>query len=264
MMRVRFPCAVPHRPGSGEGWVAGAGPRVGGGKSVPMNWFGTTHWMGVLAVVGSCLLVGRAPQAWRQWLDRALLINLWVYVIVAYAARWASLSLATCLPLHLCDFILMGAIWLLSRPHRRQWLYDCLFLWSWIGSVWALITPDLPFDFPHYRYFEFFWGHGLIFVVLAHLAGGHGYGLQPDSWKRAAWGLQAWILGVGGLDYAFGWNYGYLMSRPPAGSPLDLLGPWPLYIVVADLGAVLAFWGMSRVWGRRLASGATREWVSPS
>jgi len=201
---------------------------------------------GVAAIVASCWGVKRLQ---RPWVTPLLGANLVVYIVIAYYTRWSELNLATCLPLHLCDFILIGALWLLLHPRRQQTAYECICLWAWSGSSWALITPDLPENFPHYRYFEFFWGHGLIFVVLAQLEGWHRYALQPQSWKRAAWGLQAWILGVGVLDLIFGWNYGYLVRRPPGGSLLDYLGPWPLYVLVADALALLVFWLLCRVHG---------------
>ncbi len=198
-----------------------------------MTWFGTTHLAGLAGIWLSCLLLKRLGIQSRRAVDRFLLLNLIAYMVIAYSWRWSQLSLATCLPLHLCDFILFGACYLLCE-RRSQTTFECIHLLSWTSSIWALITPDLPNDFPHYRYFEFFWGHGLIFVVLAHLQGGQGYRLTRNSWKGAAWGLQLWIVLVGALDYLFGWNYGYLMLKPPAGSPLDYLGPWPFYVLVAD------------------------------
>lgn len=167
-------------------------------------------------------------------------------MVIAYAWRWSHLSWGTCLPLHLCDFILFGATALLLG-RRSQITFEAINLLSWTSSIWALVTPDLPNDFPHYRYFEFFWGHGLIFVVLAHLEHGQGYRLNRGSWIGAAKGLQAWILLVGGLDYAFGWNYGYLLLKPPAGSPLDYLGPWPFYVLVADALVIAACWLICRL-----------------
>ncbi|MBS2040157.1 TIGR02206 family membrane protein [bacterium] len=206
-----------------------------------MQWFGTTHWAGLAGIWLACVLVGWWGARSQRAADRFLLLNLVTYMSIAYAWRWSQLAWDSCLPLHLCDFILFGACYLLT-DRRSQFTFENIHLLSWTSSIWALITPDLPNDFPHYRYFEFFWGHGLIFVVLAHLQSGRAYRLKRDSWKGAALGLQLWILLVGLLDKIFGWNYGYLISKPPAGSPLDYLGPWPFYVLVADLLVVALCW----------------------
>lgn len=215
-----------------------------------MTWFGATHLAGLAGIWLACLLLKRWGMQSRRAVDRFLLLNLVAYMVIAYSWRWSQLSLATCLPLHLCDFILFGACYLLCE-RRSQTTFECIHLLSWTSSIWALITPDLPNDFPHYRYFEFFWGHGLIFVVLAHLQGGQGYRLTRNSWKGAAWGLQLWIALVGALDTLFGWNYGYLMLKPPAGSPLDYLGPWPFYVLVADALVVGLCWLACRLLARQ-------------
>jgi uncharacterized membrane protein YwaF len=38
-----------------------------------------------------------------------------------------------------------------------------------------------------------------------------------------------------------GSNYGYLCRRPARPSPLDFLGPWPWYVVVGELLALVGF-----------------------
>ena len=51
---------------------------------------------------------------------------------------------------------------------------------------------------------------------------------RPDAPRIAVVGL---------LDFALGWNYGYLIRRPLRPSLLDHLGPWPWYIISATVVA---------------------------
>ena len=37
-------------------------------------------------------------------------------------------------------------------------------------------------------------------------------------------------------------NYFWLMDKPPAGSLLDLMGPWPWYILVGEFVALIHFY----------------------
>jgi hypothetical integral membrane protein (TIGR02206 family) len=55
--------------------------------------------------------------------------------------------------------------------------------------------------------------------------------------------------------YAFnvvvGTNYGYLNAKPSAASALDLLGPWPWY-VLNEIVIVAVFWALiTWPWARR-------------
>jgi hypothetical integral membrane protein (TIGR02206 family) len=61
----------------------------------------------------------------------------------------------------------------------------------------------------------------------------------------------AWAVAVFGLNLKLGSNYGYLNEKPGAASVLDLLGPWPWY-VVAEVAIIASVWAlMTWPWVRR-------------
>jgi uncharacterized membrane protein YwaF len=70
-----------------------------------------------------------------------------------------------------------------------------------------------------------------------------GLGLRPRPgapWR--VFGITgAWAAFVGGIDHVLGTNYMYLCRKPVVATPLDWMGPWPLYIGVGAAAALAFF-----------------------
>ena len=59
------------------------------------------------------------------------------------------------LPFQLCDWTMIAVIVALLKEDRQRWLEVCYF-WGIGGSLQAIITPNLQFGFPDFRFFSFF------------------------------------------------------------------------------------------------------------
>lgn len=156
------------------------------------------------------------------------------------------------LPLWLCDWAFFLCLAALLRPVKR--VVEVAYYWAMAGTFQALITPDLLVGAPSWEYFLFFLGHGAIMATVVFLLA-FSQVIPDGQGVLVAWAaLLGYTLVVGGLDYAFGWNYGYLRAKPPVPSLLDALGPWPLYVVAGELvalGLFVLLWLPWRVAGQR-------------
>jgi hypothetical integral membrane protein (TIGR02206 family) len=143
------------------------------------------------------------------------------------------------LPLQLCDmgiFVAAGAL-----LTRRQLLVETTYFWALAGTIQALVTPDLPQHFPTYPYFQYYIAHGG--VVTAALVLVIGLGLRPRPWGfvRVAALTIAYTAFVGLVDAVTGADYMFLRAKPNSPTLLDVLGPWPIYILAAALVATALF-----------------------
>jgi len=154
----------------------------------------------------------------------------------AYA--WQQLQ-ANSLPVHFCDvvaFLLAGAL-LTGRPRLAETGY----LWGFAGTVQGLVTPGLAHGFPAPEYFAFFAQHGGIPAVAAGLVFGAGLRPRPGAlWRALGW-INVYLVLIFVLNRLLGTNYGYVNAKPPHGSLLDFLGPWPWYLLALEGIAVLFF-----------------------
>jgi hypothetical integral membrane protein (TIGR02206 family) len=148
-------------------------------------------------------------------------------------------SASYALPLQLCDvvaFVSAAALWT-----RHPLLVELTYFWGLAGTANGLISPDLQVNFPHYLFLQYFIAHGTI--VAAALLLVVGLGITPR--RGAVLRVLALTLGLAALDAAAnlltGGNYMYLRHTPDSPSLLDLMGPWPWYIVTAAGVAVAIF-----------------------
>lgn len=200
--------------------------------------------LAIAALAAGLTRIARAPK-WRTRLPftlGAILLGnelIWYgFVVRTYGFRFPG-----GLPLDLCDVM----VWLTVLAVFTRWLgiYEVAYFGGLGGSTMALLTPDLGAMLPSYPAVAFFLSHGLTVITLCVLTGSHVLRPRPGSLWRV-WGiLNLYTLAVGVFDAWYGTNYMYLRAKPAEVSLLDFFGPWPLYILVADLFALAVFWLLS-------------------
>lgn len=221
--------------------------------------FGTTHLatlaLAAVLVLGLVMLVRARPR-----LDPALRWGLFVAIValvaveLVRAARYGWLGWRTVLPLELCDATMVLAVVTLLRPRPAP--AELLYFWAVAGSPLAMLTPELPWTFPRYEYILFFGVHALVLAAALVLVFGTGLRPRCGSPWRAFLAFAAWTAFVGLADFALGANFMFLREKPTAATPLDWMGPWPVYIGVAQVVAALVF--------QVLALPFRREWRTAS
>ncbi len=212
----------------------------------------------LLAACGAAIVrIGKrgGPRS-RAWTGRLLAGLLFGSAAANYArgVLAGGLSWEYSLPLELCHWVLAAclAALLLNDPLASEIAY----FWGMGGTLQAVLTPDLPQGFPSWDFVLFYWAHGSILLAIAYLIAVRGFRPRPRSVVRMMIAANLYLVIVGSLDLAFGWNYGYLMHPPAQPSLLDWLGPWPWYLVSLEVVALAIFWILSLPWKVRRAEDA--------
>jgi hypothetical integral membrane protein (TIGR02206 family) len=198
----------------------------------------------VATAVGAALLVAvarRRGDAWAVPLGRRLAVAILAGYLceqLTYALRgeWTA---EVNLPLHLTDAVTFASIAALWRPDSPP-LVELVYFWALSASLQAVLTPDLGETFPDVLFFTYFVTHSGAVAAACLLVFGARRVPRPDAvWRvYALTAAFAALAAVGTL--LTGGNYMFLRSKPAHGSLLDLMGPWPLYILVAAaLGLVM-------------------------
>jgi hypothetical integral membrane protein (TIGR02206 family) len=150
-------------------------------------------------------------------------------------AREGWLGWKNVLPLELCDAALVLSILTLLWPQRAT--AELVYFWTGSGTLLAMLTPDLAWDFPRWEFVVFFGLHGLALASALVLVFGLGLHPRRGAPLRVLAVTVAWAGFVSLVNWGLGTNFMYLRQKPGVATPLDWMGPWPVYIAV---GAALA------------------------
>jgi hypothetical integral membrane protein (TIGR02206 family) len=190
------------------------------------------------AVVATAVAAAAAVR-WPAPRPLAVLIGATYLVEHAWFVARGTWSLDFNLPLHLTDVVTVVAV--LALWTRRPLLVELTWFWALTASLQAILTPDLGADFPELLYWTFFITHAGAVVAAVMLVIGCGIHPRPGAVKRAFAATVAVAAAAAVANLLTGGNYMWLREKPDDASLLDLMGPWPWYIVSAAVLALILF-----------------------
>ncbi|WP_052476305.1 YwaF family protein [Cohnella kolymensis] len=152
-----------------------------------------------------------------------------LYIWYAITDNWGLHSL----PFQLCSIMMwLSAAVLLNRSRR---LYEVTFFIGMLGALQALLTPNLDAAFPQFRFFHFFLAHGAIIGAGVFLTAVEGYRPRVSSVFRAIGWLHVLAVPAAVTNYFTGSNFMFLARKPATASLLDVLAPWPWYLLQLEI-----------------------------
>jgi len=212
---------------------------------IEFHSFGAQH-LGALSVFALCMLaavwcIRNFDKRQNLLFSRGLSIFLAITVIIFSAIKiyFNRFNLLIDLPLSLCNLFAILAPLLFWHPNQRR--LEVIYFLVMAGTVQAMLTPDLYVGFPSNEFFKYWIVHGGLVVLVIHsIFAFQMYPRLKGILITFGW-LTLYALALYGLNLLIGANYLYLMNKPGNASILDLLGPWPLYILVGELLAMVFF-----------------------
>ena len=214
----------------------------------PFQLFSPTHFVAIGLVLGCCLVLAALlanasvhPQR-RELLRHSIAVFSLLNLIGWQIWQWqvGIWTPAYALPLHVCTFSnLLCAIMLWSRSYR---IFEIQYFWATAGVTQALLTPDIGrFGFPHFVFLIFFTSHGIILAAVAFMLVAERMRPTWSSLGRATVVTIGFLAAIGVVNWLTGGNYMFIAHKPEFSSLIDLLGPWPWYILSMIAVGIVAF-----------------------
>ena len=200
----------------------------------------------LLTIVLPFVLAGIVRRTKSQPLEKmiigvlsvVLILNYIVYLVFIRSrgvVDWRQM-----LPMQMCDWgmaVVIVAMWTGSQ----RW-FEVAYFWGIGGTLQALLTPNLRFGFPDWRFISFFTSHSGIIVGVVFLMLTRGYRPYPISIVRVWLWSEFYFVVTFVVDGLTGFNYGFLLHKPEAFSILSFLSDSrPLYLLQMHGVALLFF-----------------------
>ena len=221
--------------------------------AAPFVPYGPSH-LAVLAVLAGGVVAFLAFGRWtRRPFDRAFAVAITVLAVLMQLLQFtpAEWNLQTSLPLQLCDWAwLVAAIALWTRSRLAATI---TYLWGLTLTTQAVFTPALGTAFPGLRWWMFWALHLMVVWAAIHVVWGMKLHPTWTTYWQAVVITLAWLFATLGFNLVVGTNYGYLNGKPAQRSALDLLGPWPAYVLAEILIAMAAWALLTWPWTRKPA-----------
>lgn len=210
----------------------------------PFVLFGTAHLV-ALGIVSLLVLLTilfherftpRGRTNFRVSLAAILVLNeLAWHAWNAFTGQW---TIQTMLPLHLCSVLVwLSAYMLLKRSFA---IYEFAYFLGLAGAIQALLTPDAGiYGFPHFRFFQVMISHGAIFLAAIYMTFVEGFRPFWKSLLRLFVGSNIYLVLIGLINWLIGSNYLFIAHKPETASLIDVLGPWPVYILWLEAIAIV-------------------------
>jgi hypothetical integral membrane protein (TIGR02206 family) len=181
----------------------------------------------------------RARRVFRYTLATVLVADemawhLWNY----FTGQW---TIQTMLPLHVCSIMVWLSAYMLITENYR--LYEFVYFMGIGAATQALLTPDAGrYGFPHFRAFQTMISHGSIVMAAIYMTVVEGFRPHGKSFLRLIVWLNVYMAVVFVINLLIGSNYLYIARKPETASLMDVLGPWPWYILSLEaIGLAICF-----------------------
>ena len=143
------------------------------------------------------------------------------------------------LPLHLTDVVTIVSV--LALWTLRPRLVELTYFWALTASLQAVLTPNLTESTATIFVVTFFVTHSGAIVAAILLVAGRQI-IPPAGAVRRVFGATLVVAAAAAIgDLVTGGNYMFLRSKPSTPSLLDVMGPWPVYILSAAVLALALF-----------------------
>lgn len=143
------------------------------------------------------------------------------------------------LPLQLCSVSTFIAIYLFLKPNQKA--FYLLFFIGFLPPILSMVTPEMAYQFPHFRFLKYFLHHGAIAWSVLYFIVYEGYRVP----RKAVWTgflmVNLLALPIFFLNLLLDTNFFYLANPTESKTILSFFGSGVMYYINLEIAALVVF-----------------------
>lgn len=171
------------------------------------------------------------------WLSAIPAISVILRMIFTYMD--GTFSIQEELPFQLCRSLAFAFPFVIYYQSRK-W-FGIFYFFTIVGTLQALLTPDLPLSAPHHSYWTYWTLHCVLIALPIYCIVNFNWKVTIRDFWNAVIVVNLYMLFTGVINFLIGSNYFYTHHKPPGPTLLDFLGAWPWYILAVEGLAIVLF-----------------------
>lgn len=203
----------------------------------PITLFGRGHLIALIIIILFCCSFLYFRKVWGEKEKKVVRWVLAILIVVnesalhVWSAYWGIWNIQTMLPLHMCSVMIWASAYMLVT--RNYSIYEMVYFLGLGGAMQAVLTPAdaAAYNFPHFRIMQTFIAHGLLIGIAIYMTAVEGFRPTLQSFKRIFIWTNIYMVVIFLLNLAIGSNYLFVAGKPEFPTLLDILAPWPWYII---------------------------------
>ncbi len=210
-------------------------------EGTPIELFGTAHLTALAIITLWCFSYLYFRKIWGE---RERNIVRWAFAIAIvmtestlhiWSLYWGIWNIQTTLPLHMCAILIWSSAYMLIT--KNYTIYEMVYFIGLGGAMQAVLTPAdaAAYNFPHFRIMQTFIAHGLLINIAIYMTVVEGFRPTLQSFKRVFIWTNIYMVIIFFFNLAIGSNYLFIAYKPNFPTLLDMLAPWPWYILELEV-----------------------------
>jgi hypothetical integral membrane protein (TIGR02206 family) len=143
------------------------------------------------------------------------------------------------LPLQLCSLSTFLSLYLFLKPNQK--VFNLLFFIGLLPAILSMVTPDIVYQFPHFRFFKYFLHHSAIPLSVLYFILFEGYRVPRKAVITSYLTLNLIAVPIFFLNRLLDTNFFFLANPSESETLLSFFGSGIMYYITLEVAAIIVF-----------------------